>query len=171
MANLEQKINDYMNELSQILPSLNLVLTTAESCTGGWLAKYCTDCVGSSKWFDCGIVSYSNHSKQKLLNVQENTLKQFGAVSKQTAIEMVQGALFNSVANIAVAITGIAGPNGGLKDKPVGTVWFAWQFKNNAIITTCHHLTGDRNTIRQQAIFIALEGIIKNARDSSLYMG
>ena len=171
MITLEQKIDGYIDELSRILPSLNLVLTTAESCTGGWLAKYCTDRAGSSKWFDCGIVSYSNHSKQKLLNVQQDTLKNFGAVSRQTATEMAQGALVNSTADITVSITGIAGPEGGLKDKPVGTVWFAWQVKNGQTITACHHFKGDRNAVRQQALLIALEGIIENARDSSLYMG
>jgi len=171
MTNLEQKIVNSIDDLSQILTSSNLVLTTAESCTGGWLAKFCTDRSGSSKWFDCGIVSYSNHSKQKLLNVQQDTLTEFGAVSIQTASEMVRGALVNSTADIAVSITGIAGPDGGTKEKPVGTVWFAWQVRNGSVITACHHFNGERNLIRQQAVIIAIQGIIKNARDSTLYMG
>jgi len=140
-------------------------LSTSESCTGGWLSKCCTDLSGSSTWFDRGFVTYSNQSKQDLLNVSLATIEQHGAVSEQTAIEMARGALENSAANISVAITGIAGPDGGTQEKPVGTVWLAWSIKNGPTKSEHIHLNGDREQIRYQAVIAALEGIIKNARD------
>ena len=157
--------------VSQCLLSRQWQLASAESCTGGWLAKCCTDIAGSSAWFDRGFITYSNESKQSLLDVQQSTLSQYGAVSEQTATEMAQGALAHSNANLSVAITGIAGPDGGSIDKPIGTVWFAWAIKNGAITTSCHHFSGDRDSVRRQAVKTALEGIIKNARASSLSMG
>lgn len=150
----------------QSLTTKNLMLCTAESCTGGWVAKSCTDITGSSAWFDRGFVTYSNQSKQDLLNVSSMTLEQFGAVSEQTVIEMAQGALTNSTADISVAITGIAGPDGGSDDKPVGMVWFAWATKNAVIQTHCHHYTGDRSTVRRQAVVTALKGIIDTISQS-----
>lgn len=153
-----------VTQLSTLLSAQKRMLVTAESCTGGWLAKCCTDIPGSSVWFERGFVSYSNQAKQDLLNVAESTLRQYGAVSEQTVIEMAQGALANSRADLSVAITGIAGPDGGTDDKPVGTVWLAWATKTAPIETACHHFNGDRNAIRQQAVIYALQGIIKNAR-------
>jgi len=141
------------------------LLSTSESCTGGWLSKCCTDLSGSSTWFDRGFVTYSNQSKQDLLNVSLSTLEQHGAVSEQTAIEMAQGALENSAANISVAITGIAGPDGGTTEKPVGTVWIAWSTKDGISKTEIFQLNGDREQIRYQAVIAALKGIIKNASD------
>ena len=138
---------------------------SAESCTGGWLAKSCTDISGSSAWFDRGFVTYSNQSKQDLLNVSLSTIEQHGAVSEQTVREMAQGALLQSDANISVAITGIAGPDGGTPEKPVGTIWLAWAIKNGATKSKHIHLSGDREHIRYQAVIAALQGIIKNARD------
>lgn len=140
-------------------------MATAESCTGGWLSKTCTDLSGSSNWFDRGFVTYSDQSKQGLLQVAESTLEEYGAVSKQTAIEMAQGTLLNSNANISVAITGIAGPDGGNAEKPVGTVWIAWAIKNGITNTVLFNLKGDREQVRFQAVIAALEGIIKNASD------
>jgi len=157
--------------VADILISKKWLLCVAESCTGGWLAKTCTDIAGSSSWFDRGFVTYSNQSKQDMLDVKPTTLEQFGAVSKQVVIEMAQGALTHSSANMSVAITGIAGPDGGSPEKPVGTVWFAWASKNTDVITELHHFNGDREAIRLQAVETALQGIIKNARDSSSYMG
>lgn len=141
----------------------NYTLSAAESCTGGWLTKCCTDIKGSSAWFDCGFITYSNQSKQRLLNVKPATLEKFGAVSEQTVMEMAQGAYANSTANISIAITGIAGPTGGLKDKPVGTVCFAVVTQSCAKIET-HYFEGDRDTIRRQAVSTALQLITKNAR-------
>ena len=113
-------------QLAQALQSKGLRLVTAESCTGGWLAKCCTDLPGSSAWFEGGIVSYSNQLKQQHLGVQPNTLEKYGAVSEQTVIEMASGAIQNFNADISVAISGIAGPDGGSVDKPVGTVCFSF---------------------------------------------
>ncbi len=150
-------------QVAHALRQGNKMLTTAESCTGGWVAKCCTDIAGSSTWFERGFVSYSNQSKQDMLGVKTETLSAFGAVSKQTVLEMAQGALKHTNTNISVAISGIAGPDGGSDDKPVGTVWFAWATKNSAK-SELHHFSGDRDAIRRQAVATALEGIIKNAR-------
>lgn len=158
-------LNQLSKELAEILLSHDLELAVAESCTGGWLAKCCTDIPGSSAWFDRGFVTYSNESKQALLSVSIDTLAQYGAVSAQTAEAMATGALKHSLADISVAITGIAGPDGGSNEKPVGTVWFAWARKEHPVQTACHLFNGDRNSIRCQAVQTALEGIIKNARD------
>jgi len=164
-----QTISDLsLTQLSQDLADLfithNLRLAAAESCTGGWLAKCCTDIEGSSQWFERGFVTYSNEAKQSLLGVKQTTLSDHGAVSQQTAEAMAQGAIANSLANISVGITGIAGPAGGSTDKPVGTVWIAWA-TNTSINSHCYHFTGDRDAVRRQAVFAALSGIIKNARD------
>jgi len=154
-----------ISDLANALNKRQWFLSTIESCTGGWLAKSCTDLAGSSTWFDCGFVTYSNESKQKLVNVNKKTLETYGAVSKQTSIEMAQGALAKSSADISVAITGIAGPDGGTIDKPVGTVWFAWAMKNQGVKTQKYQFEGDREHVRLQAVITALQGIIKNARD------
>ncbi len=165
-----QKISDeqlYQSTelLAELLIKKGLTLATAESCTGGWLAKCCTDLAGSSAWFEGGIVSYSNDIKQNILGVPSATLEEFGAVSKQTAIEMAKGALTKTQANLSVAITGIAGPTGGSKNKPVGTVCFAWNIDSTTITTEQQHFHGDRESIRRQAVMNALRGLIKNARD------
>jgi nicotinamide-nucleotide amidase len=151
--------------MADVLEKKQWTLASAESCTGGWLAKSCTDLAGSSAWFDCGFVTYSNQSKQDLVNVSIKTLEIHGAVSEQTAIEMAQGALSHSSADISVAITGIAGPDGGTVEKPVGTVWFAWAIKNQGTQTQKYQFKSDREQVRVQAVIAALQGIIKNARD------
>jgi nicotinamide-nucleotide amidase len=132
---------------------------TAESCTGGWLAKCCTDLAGSSAWFDRGFVTYSNASKQDMLNVQEQTLITHGAVSQYVSEEMAQGALNNSQADIAVAITGIAGPDGGSVDKPIGTVWIAWA-KADHTFSQLFQFEGKREQIRYLAIIESINGLI-----------
>jgi len=134
-------------QLAQALQSKGLRLVTAESCTGGWLAKCCTDLAGSSSWFEGGIVSYSNQIKQQHLDVQFSTLEKYGAVSEQTVIEMASGAIQNFGADISVAISGIAGPDGGSVEKPVGTVCFAWADENSTFCNT-YHLHGNREFIR-----------------------
>lgn len=150
--------------VSQHLINQKLSMVSAESCTGGWVAKCCTDMAGSSAWFERGFVTYSNQSKQDLLNVSSATLEQFGAVSEQTVIEMAKGALANSIADICVAITGIAGPDGGNIEKPVGTVWIAWATKKSSVKAQRYLFKGDRAEIRRQAVIAGLQGIIKNAR-------
>ncbi|MFW5426043.1 MAG: nicotinamide-nucleotide amidase [Methylophagaceae bacterium] len=151
------------NEVAVCLSKKEWILSVAESCTGGWLAKCCTDLAGSSAWFERGFVTYSNQAKQELLGVDTTTLDLYSAVSEQTVIEMAQGALHNSNTNISVSISGIAGPNGGTDQKPVGTVWFAWATEK-AAKSELHHFSGNRDAVRRQAVAIALKGIIKNAR-------
>ncbi len=146
-------------QVGEVLKSHGLMLATAESCTGGGVAQAITDVAGSSAWFDRGFVTYSNLAKVQMLGVSEATLIQRGAVSEATVREMVAGALANSTAQVALAVSGIAGPNGGTADKPVGTVWFAWAVKNGATLAQVHHLSGNRSEIRFLAVRIALQGV------------
>ena len=135
------------------------MLVTAESCTGGWIAKTVTDVAGSSDWFDCGLAAYSYEAKQRLLGVRAETLEHFGAVSRETAIEMVSGALVHSGSTVAVAVTGIAGPGGGTDDKPVGTVWIAWKRRGGYPQAELFHFDGDREAVRRQTVAAALRGL------------
>lgn len=135
-------------------------LATAESCTGGWIAKTLTDIPGSSEWFDCGMVAYSYEAKQAMLGVQAITLEEHGAVSRETAIEMAAGALVYSGGSLAVAVTGIAGPGGGVDDKPVGTVWIAWKRRGGYTTALVFHFDGDREAVRRQTVAAALHGLM-----------
>ncbi|WP_159016094.1 CinA family protein [Cognatiluteimonas profundi] len=139
------------------------MLVTAESCTGGWIAKIVTDIAGSSDWFDCGLVAYSYEAKQALLSVSPYTLETHGAVSRETVIEMVSGALVHSGASVAVAVTGIAGPGGGTSDKPVGTVWVAWKRRGGYPQARLFHFEGDREAVRRQTVAAALAGLAELA--------
>ena len=134
-------------------------LVTAESCTGGWIAKAVTDIPGSSDWFDCGLAAYSYEAKQALLGVRPETLERFGAVSRETVIEMVSGALVHSGATLSVAVTGIAGPGGGTPDKPVGTVWVAWKRRGGYPAAEVFCFDGDREAVRRQTVEAALRGL------------
>ena len=142
------------------LKAHGLKLATAESCTGGGVAQAITDVAGSSAWFERGFVTYSDLSKQQMLGVSEATLSQHGAVSEAVVREMVAGALANSAAQVALAVSGIAGPDGGTPDKPVGTVWFAWGIKHGATHAQRHQINGNRAEVRAQAAHIALQGVI-----------
>ena len=135
------------------------MLVTAESCTGGWIAKAVTDVAGSSAWFDCGMAAYSYEAKQALLGVRPQTLETHGAVSRETVVEMVSGALVHSGATLAVAVTGIAGPGGGSEDKPVGTVWIAWKRRGGYAKAEVFHFDGDRDAVRRQTVASALAGL------------
>jgi len=135
------------------------MLVTAESCTGGWIAKTVTDVAGSSDWFDCGMAAYSYEAKQALLGVNPHTLEEHGAVSRETVVEMVSGALVHSGASLAVAVTGIAGPGGGTPDKPVGTVWIAWKRRGGYPDARVFHFDGGRDAVRRQTVVAALEGL------------
>lgn len=148
-------------QLGEQLKAEHLTLCTAESCTGGWIAKILTDIAGSSGWFDCGMAVYSYEAKQALLGVRPETLMQHGAVSKETVMEMVSGALITSSAGLAVAVTGIAGPGGGLPGKPVGTVWVAWKRRGHYPIAEVFHFDGDREAVRRQTVAVALQGLMK----------
>lgn len=134
-------------------------LATAESCTGGWISKALTDVPGSSAWFECGMAAYSYEAKQALLGVQQATLEEHGAVSRETVIEMVSGALVHSGATVAVAVTGIAGPGGGMEDKPVGTVWIAWKRRGGYPQAEAYHFDGDRDAVRRRTVAEALRGL------------
>lgn len=141
------------------------MLMTAESCTGGWIAKICTDLPGSSSWFEQGFVTYSNRAKESMLGVSMKTLSEHGAVSEAVVREMVAGALKYGNGDLAVAVSGIAGPGGGTHSKPTGTVWIAWQQRNGDATARRFQFKGDRAAVRFQAVEAALEGVIELVRD------
>jgi nicotinamide-nucleotide amidase len=145
--------------LAECLLARGQTMVTAESCTGGWIAKVLTDVPGSSTWFECGVVVYSYEAKEALLGVQPQTLERTGAVSQETAIEMVSGALARFGASIAVAVTGVAGPSGGTPDKPVGTVWIGWKRRGGYAHVELFHFDGDREAVRRQTVAAALDGV------------
>jgi len=153
--------------LGQHLKTHKLMLTLAESCTGGMLAQYITAIPGSSSWFERSYVTYSNLAKQEMLGVNAQTLSHHGAVSEEVAAEMVRGACQHSHAQVAIAITGIAGPDGGTVNKPVGTVCFGFSCPKASnvddgqqIMTQTQHFSGNRDSIRQQSVIHALETLI-----------
>jgi nicotinamide-nucleotide amidase len=150
-------IFSHSQRLGELLLQQNKRLALAESCTGGWLAKSMTDHAGSSEWFECGLTTYSNRAKCRLLGVSPQTLDQHGAVSEAVAREMVQGLFRVTDADMALTVTGIAGPDGGSPEKPVGTVWFAWGWRGQAATTQCRQFSGDRAAVREQAVAQALE--------------
>jgi len=147
-------------QVGGLLKAHGLLLTTAESCTGGGVAQAITGIAGSSAWFERGFVTYSNLSKQQMLGVSVAMLAQYGAVSEAVVREMVAGALANSGAQVALAVSGIAGPDGGTADKPVGTVWFAWGLKNTTVHAQHYLISGHRAEVRAEAVKIALQGVI-----------
>ncbi len=146
-------------EVGQALAQQRWTLSTAESCTGGWVAKTLTDVVGSSAWFERGFVTYTNVAKQEMLGVAASTLDTHGAVSEATVRAMARGALQHSHADISLAITGIAGPGGGFDTKPVGLVWFAWAIRGNEPQSEQHIFKGEREAVRRQAVATALMGV------------
>ncbi len=158
----EQQIQALTTRLAAILLQRRLRLCTVESCTGGGIAKVCTDIAGSSEWFEGALVTYSNEAKQSILGIDSSVLKQHGAVSKQVVSAMTQGALACLLkADMAVAVSGIAGPAGGTEDKRVGMVWCAWQLRHQAAQTQCFQFVGNRGDVRCAAVQAAIEGIIK----------
>ena len=158
---MNQSISSRVQILSELLETLSLKIVLAESCTGGLLAAYLTALAGSSHWFDRGFVTYSNTAKIESLGVSPALIEQHGAVSEEVAIAMALGALKHSEAQTSIAITGIAGPGGGTKHKPVGTVCFAWAIQKlsnpELLVAKTQHFTGDRQTIREQACIYALQ--------------
>ncbi len=143
------------------LKARGLVLATAESCTGGWIAQAVTAVPGSSDWFDRAFVTYSNRAKREMLGVHAETLDRHGAVSEDTAREMAMGALAASGAGVTVAVTGVAGPTGGTPAKPVGMVCFAWALAGGGVAAVTRHFAGDRQAVRRQSVIFALEGILE----------
>ena len=154
------KLDQLAEQAGKTLKHHAITLVTAESCTGGWVAREITAIPGSSHWFDRGFVTYTNQSKQEMLGVQAETLAEHGAVSEQTVREMAEGALHHSHAGVSIAISGIAGPGGGSIEKPVGTVWLAWAGTGQSVRTQIEHYTGDREQVRQQAVVTALLGLL-----------
>nr|WP_298414869.1 CinA family protein [uncultured Halomonas sp.] len=155
----ESKLRVLSERLGDACRRQSAKVTTAESCTGGGVAAAITDIAGSSAYFETGYVTYANASKARLLKVSESLLEGYGAVSQETVEAMVEGACLESGADVGVAVSGIAGPDGGSDDKPVGTVWFAWGDASRQE-STRHVFEGNRANVRQQAVQVALEGLI-----------
>lgn len=147
-------------KLGDQLKLQHLQLVTAESCTGGQLAQTITSVPGASAWFERGFVTYSNLSKQQILGIDETLLNRFGPVSEEVVLAMATNALNKSPASVSIAITGIAGPDGGTEKIPVGTIWMAWVSKNAFSKTQCQHYTGDRLIIRYAAVEFALQTLL-----------
>lgn len=158
---MENSIEELVSAVSLQLKTKNWKVVTAESCTGGGLAFSMTNLPGSSAWFERGFITYSNDSKQEMLDVSSTILATVGAVSSETAKLMAEGALIHSRAQISVSITGIAGPDGGSIEKPVGTVWFGLACINQDTQTYVYHLKGNRQEIREQSIKIALNELLQ----------
>lgn len=168
-------INDDPNEvmyqlalqIGDCLKKNQMTLTTAESCTGGGVSYLLTSVTGSSAWFDQGFVTYSNQAKQEMLNVRQESLLLWGAVSEQVACEMAVGAKQAARADVAISVTGIAGPTGGTKEKPVGTVCFGFSIGDQSMSTT-QQFTGSRETVRKSAIEFALKTLMSSLRKHKL---
>lgn len=159
---MESELFGLAEQLGRLLKANGKTIATAESCTGGWIAQTITEVPGSSAWFDRGVVTYSNAAKVQMLGVSPQTLETYGAVSAETATEMATGALAHSDADVAVAVTGIAGPDGGTAEKPVGTVFIAWAYKDGAAKVIKKQFAGNRKQIRAQTVKSALEGTCRH---------
>jgi nicotinamide-nucleotide amidase len=153
-------INELAAQVGRALQDKELLLVTAESCTGGGVSQAVTEIAGSTGWFDCGFVCYSNASKTELLEVPAALIAQFGSVSEEVAAAMAQGALANSNAHLAVSTTGIAGPTGAVPGKPVGTVCFGWA-NGDTVHTERLVFSGDRRAVREQTVIHALQGLLR----------
>ena len=156
----EARITELARSMGRLARSRGVDIVVAESCTGGGLAAAITRISGSAKWFERGFVTYSNGAKHDMLGVSKRTLGNYGAVSEAVVIEMASGALKRSRADVSVAVTGIAGPTGGSKSKPVGLVWFAWAARRHGVQARAFRFKGDRVEVRRQAVAIALQGLI-----------
>ena len=157
----QNNINELAQALGEHLLKRQLKCAVAESCTGGSLAAAITDIPGSSAWFDRGFVTYTDQSKIEMLGVPAGDILSEGAVSESVVSAMAKGVIFNSDADVSMAITGIAGPSGGRPGKPVGTVWIAWALDFQRVNFKCYHFHGDRSSIRQQSVEAALNGLIQ----------
>jgi nicotinamide-nucleotide amidase len=165
MSDFELQVNDALVKVAELLTARNWRMATAESCTGGWIAKCCTDVAGSSGWFDRAYVTYSYRAKEQMLGVSHEDLVQHGAVSEQIAWQMATGAKQHSNAAVVVSATGIAGPGGGMPGKPVGLVHFGWCIDDKPAVCDAEIFQGDRNSVRQQTVLHALNGIISRIQD------
>jgi nicotinamide-nucleotide amidase len=156
----DNSLAEIARELARSLTAAGATLAAAESCTGGWIAKCCTDLAGSSAWFERGFVTYSNEAKMAMLGVDQDTLASDGAVSEIVAIQMAEGACSRAGTDAALAVTGVAGPGGGTAEKPVGTVWFAWACAGRGVRSAVMHFSGDRQAVRRQSVAYALKGML-----------
>jgi nicotinamide-nucleotide amidase len=156
----EDDVTRLARRLGNLARKRGVDIVTAESCTGGGVATAMTRISGSAKWFERGFVTYTNIAKMEMLGVKHDTLRNHGAVSEEVATEMARGALKHSHADVSVAITGIAGPTGGSRLKPVGTVHFAWGVRGGAVQARRFHFAGDRVKVRLQSVYIAIQGLI-----------
>ena len=163
----EKELQQFTRDLGLALIDQKITMATAESCTGGWVSKVITDIDGSSSWFECALVTYSNRAKQELLGVSKDTLDQHGAVSQAVVKEMVLGLLDRCDAGIGVAISGVAGPGGGSQDKPVGTVWIAWAKPGKVLEALKFNFDGNREAVRRQSVEEALTGIKRLIRQNN----
>lgn len=157
---MDKELEILSGQVGSLLRERGWMLATAESCTGGWVAEVVTATPGSSGWFDCGLVTYSNEAKQSLLGVSDTVLHRHGAVSEATVVAMVTGTLARCQANLALATSGIAGPAGASESKPVGTVCFAWGIRGQTPKVETRHFPGDREAVRRQAVIHALRGVM-----------
>lgn len=164
MSNItsDQALMQLSEQVGEALLQQNATLTTAESCTGGWIAKVITDIAGSSAWFERGFVTYSNDAKQAMIGVHPETLLSYGAVSEQVVREMALGAMQAAEASFAIAVSGIAGPGGGSAEKPVGTVWFGFAGQNGKVTACRKCFSGDREAVRRQATAFALKTLAED---------
>jgi nicotinamide-nucleotide amidase len=156
----DEQLQQLSRRIGEQLKKRQATVTAAESCTGGWIAKVFTDISGSSAWFERGFVTYSNEAKQQMVGVQDTTLQQYGAVSEQTVREMATGAAKAAAAEYAIAVSGIAGPDGGTPDKPVGTVWFAIVGPEGRVLAQRQIFAGDRDAVRRQSVVWALQTLL-----------
>lgn len=163
----DREMMQLSQQLGEALRHLGATVTTAESCTGGWVAKMITDIAGSSAWFERGFVTYSNEAKQQMIGVDGATLEAHGAVSEPVVRQMAQGALNAAAATWAVSVSGIAGPDGGSAQKPVGTVWFGIANDQGEVRTYLQNFSGDREAVRRQATVFALQTLWQNIRQKA----
>ena len=160
MPDFESKTRALATRVAGLLTNLGWTMATAESCTGGWVAKCCTELPGSSVWFDRGFVTYSNRAKAQMLGVPNVDLETHGAVSAEVAAAMALGARREAGVEVAISTTGIAGPDGGTAEKPVGLVHFGWSISGQEVSCDAVVFAGDRDAVRRQTVLHALEGLV-----------
>ena len=165
VEDFDSRVTDLLKQLAHELTIRGWRMATAESCTGGWIAKCCTDLAGSSAWFDRGHIVYSYHAKEDLLGVSHDDLLKYGAVSEEIACQMAVGARERSGVAVTVAATGIAGPGGGMEGKPVGLVHFGWCIDGQPVSCDDEIFSGDRNEVRQETVLHALQGILSRLNE------
>jgi nicotinamide-nucleotide amidase len=159
MPDFELQVDSLLTRIAAQLTERGWKMASAESCTGGWVAKCCTDRAGSSDWFDRGYVTYSNDAKEQMLAVSHEDLLEFGAVSEEIAGQMAMGARLDSGVDVTVSTTGIAGPGGGIPGKPVGLVYFGWCIGEQPVSSDSVVFDGDRDSVRKQTVLHALQGL------------